>query len=461
MKKTKILMKIGMTIMLAALVYSANAQFKSGVEFVGRMESYTMKTTWDADTQTMFRYTDMRLRPWFGYEANKFLSGQFIFEIGDIPFGNVTKGGGIGADKIIVELKNAYLDIKFTEKQNIAPIHDAMLRFGIMGHKDPQSLIFEDDIAGIKYTGRYNELFYDIAYYLPKEDVSEKNINEKTYSFAERLFNIDALYKITPDVAAGFYGLAEIKTQAHDAAADTLNSAGYTFGGKDYVNKNTTNVWLSPYMKGKFKMVSVQAMLSYNMRSAEYEAVGKDIKVDEAAADKLKESVDNGSGMVLSLKSDIEATKTLKIGVNFAYAPGDEDKVDFWKPYKNKYSNGTQMIGYGINDFTSYSLINTGSHGIMLPTVTAMYAVNDNISLGGAFGMGMTTEDVEYKDKDGKDQKDTNLGMEISLSSKITAFEKLSLEPYFAMFMPGPATTKGSDTEDSQMRVGLVSKIRF
>ncbi|MBN2856905.1 MAG: hypothetical protein JXN63_00740, partial [Candidatus Delongbacteria bacterium] len=84
-----------------------------------------------------------------------------------------------------------------------------------------------------------------------------------------------------------------------------------------------------------------------------------------------------------------------------------------------------------------------------------------NISIGGAFGMAMTTVDVEFADSDGNDQKETNLGSEISLKSKIKLFEKLSVEPYFAMFMPGPATTKGSDAEDSQMRVGLVSKIKF
>jgi hypothetical protein len=106
-KKTRILIKVGMGLVLLGLVFSANAQFKSGVEVVGRMETYTMKTTWDADTQTMKRYTDMRLRPWFSYEANKNLSAQFLFEIGDIPFGNKDKGGAQGADQKIIELKNA------------------------------------------------------------------------------------------------------------------------------------------------------------------------------------------------------------------------------------------------------------------------------------------------------------------------------------------------------------------
>lgn len=456
MKKTRILIKIGMGLVLIGLVFSANAQFKSGVEVVGRMESYTMKTTWDADTQPLKRYTDMRLRPWFGFTANKHLSAQFVFEIGDIPFGNKDKGGAQGADQKIVELKNAYMDIQFTEKQNIAPIHDAKLRFGIMGHKDPQSLIFEDDIAGFLYTGRYNQLYYDIAYYLPNEHDGETNINASTYSYAEKLININPSYKITPKMTAGLYTLIHMAAQTADDAA-----VGYADGDEDLVNKNVSSTWLSPYFKGDFGMVSVDAMLSYNMRSAEYEAVGKDVTVDQAASDALSESAENGSGMMISLRSKIKATKALSFGVNLAYGAGDEDGVDYWKPYKNKYNNGTQMIGYGINDFSSYQLINTGAYGVMMPALTADFKINDNISIGGAFGMAMTTVDVEFADSDGNDQKETNLGSEISLKSKIKLFEKLSVEPYFAMFMPGPATTKGSDAEDSQMRVGLVSKIKF
>jgi len=202
-------------------------------------------------------------------------------------------------------------------------------------------------------------------------------------------------------------------------------------------------------------------MLSYNMRSAEYEAVGEEIEVDENAQTALEDGSENGSGMAISFKSSVKATETLSVGVNLAYIGGDKDKVDFWQPYRNKYANGTQMIAYGLNDKTTYNFINTGAHGIMMPAVTAKYILNDRIALGGAVGMAMTTEDVEYVDADGKDQKETNLGTEISLMSEINVFEKLKVEPYFAIFMPGKATTKNSDKEDSQMRVGLVANIKF
>jgi hypothetical protein len=452
---TRIAIKIGMAIMLLALVYSANAQFKSGVDVIGKAEMHNVKTTWDADTQTNHRYTDLRFRPWFNYEASKFISARFVFEIGDMAFGS-DKGGTIGADKEIVELKNAYIDIAFTEKQSVAPIHDAKIRFGMMGHKDPHSLILEDDVAGLNYTGRYNSLFYNIAYYIPT-DSGEKNINKETYSFGTDLINADISYKINDNMTLGAYNLIKMDTAADDKAA--LNNPDGT--DKDEVNKYSTSTWISPYFKGKFGIVSLDAMLSYNMRSAEYEAVGDTAVVAQTAADKLKDGVENGAGMAVSIKSSVAATEYLTIGINLAYAAGDKDKVDFWQPYRNKYNNGTQMIGYGLNDKTTYNFMNTGAHGIMLPALTAKYKVSDKLSFGGAFGMAMTTEDVEFTDADGKDQKDTNLGTEIALTSEFHVMEKLKVEPYFSIFMPGAASTKGAEKEDSQMRVGLVANIKF
>ena len=460
MNKTTIMLKTGMAIMLLMLVFCAKAQtFKSGVDVIGKAEFYNLKKAdWDADKQTMNRYTDLRLRPWFNYEASKYISARFVFEIGDMAFGG-DKGGMIGADKEIVELKNAYLDIAFTEPQTIAPIHDAKIRFGMQSHKDPHSLILEDDIAGLKYSGRFNSVFYDIAYYIPT-DSGEKNINKETYSFGTDLINADISYKINDNMTLGLYNLIKTDAAAHDAAADTT-SAGYADGGKDYVNKNSTSTWISPYFKGTFGIVSLDAMLSYNMRSAEYEAVGEEIEVDENAETALEEGSENGSGMAISFKSSVKATETLTVGVNMAYIGGDKDGVDFWQPYRNKYNNGTQMIGYGLNDKTTYNFINTGAHGIMMPAVTAKYILTDKIAFGGAVGMAMTTEDVEYVDADGKDQKDTNLGTEIALTSEIHVMEKLKVEPYFSIFMPGAASTKGADKEDSQMRVGLVANIKL
>ncbi|HQO10611.1 MAG TPA: hypothetical protein PLK90_10755 [Clostridiales bacterium] len=458
--KKVIMLKTGMAIMLLLLVFCAKAQtFKSGLDLIGKAEFHNLKKgDWDADKQTMNRYTDLRLRPWFNYEANKFISARFVFEIGDMAFGG-DKGGTIGADKEIVELKNAYLDIAFTEKQSVAPIHDAKIRFGMQSHKDPHSLILEDDIAGLKYSGRYNAFFYDIAYYIPT-DSGEKNINKDTYSFGTDLFNADIYYKINDNMTVGAYNLIKSDVSVHDAAADTL-SAGYTDGGKDYVNKNSLYTWISPYFKGTFGIVSLDAMLSFNTRSAEYEAVGEDIEVDGNAESSLEDGVENGSGMALSFKSTVKATETLSMGVNFAYIGGDKDGVDFWQPYKNKYNNGTQMIGYGLNDKTTYNLINTGAHGIMLPTVAAKYKLSDTMAFGGAVGMAMTTEDVEFTDADGKDQKETYLGTEISLTGEFHVMEKLKVEPYFAIFMPGAASTKGADKEDSQLRAGLVANIKF
>lgn len=42
--------------------------------------------------------------------ASESLSGTVYFEIGDTMWGQASSGGALGADKTIVELRNAYID---------------------------------------------------------------------------------------------------------------------------------------------------------------------------------------------------------------------------------------------------------------------------------------------------------------------------------------------------------------
>lgn len=466
--KTKIMIKVGLAAVLFGLVYSANAQFKSGMAFRTRMETYTIRTTWDADTQPQHTFTDFRIRPWFNYEASKKISSRFMLEIGNMRFGNTAQGLQMGSKPAsVVKMKRAYLDLQFTEVQRVAPIHEAKIRLGLMGEKDPHSLVLEEDIAGIKYSGRYNDLRYHLGYYVPAEGV-EKNVNGTTYSYNSTtsaygtgMILADISYRITPKITAGLYNIIDMDTRAADTAADVASS-GYDPGNiRDYVNKNSTKMWINPYFKGDFGMITIDALLSYNSRSAEYEAVGKDINVDQTQNDELNDHRDNGSGIALSLKSNIKATKDLNIGVNLAYIPGDEDGKDYWMQYKNKYQNGLEMIATGVSDGNSYNYINRGAEGIMIPALTFTYKVNDDITLRGGFGMAMTTEDVKWTAADGTEKSDTNLGTEILLGARVRLLEKMTLNPYFGMFMPGEANTKASDKQDSQMRTGIVASINF
>lgn len=466
--KTKIMIKIGLAAVLFGLVYSANAQFKSGMAFRMRSETYTIRTTWDSETQPRHAFTDFRLRPWFNYEANKNISARFMFEIGNMTFGNRAHGLNMGSKPAsVVKLKRAYLDIKFTEVQRVAPIHDAAIRFGFMGEKDPHSLVLEEDIAGIKYSGRYNDLRYHLGYFVPAEGV-ERNIEGTTYSYNNTpssygtgMILADINYRITPKITAGLYNIIDMDTREADSAADPA-SAGYDSENvKDYVNLNTTKMWINPYFRGDFGKIIVDAMISYNTRSAEYEAVGKNINVDQAQQDALEDHRDNGSGMAISLKTTIKAVKDLDIGFNFVYAGGDEDGKDYWIHHKNKYQNGLEMIATGVSDGNSYNYINRGADGIMIPALTFTYKMNDNLTLRGGFGIAMTTEDVKWTDSEGNEKSDTNLGTEILLGARYRLFEKMTLNPYFAMFMPGEANTRGSDKTDSQMRAGIVGSINF
>lgn len=62
--------------------------------------------------------------------ASESLSGTVYFEIGDTMWGQASSGGALGADKTIVELRNAYIDWT-------VPNTDLKFRMGIQGLSMP------------------------------------------------------------------------------------------------------------------------------------------------------------------------------------------------------------------------------------------------------------------------------------------------------------------------------------
>ena len=87
--------------------------------------------------------------------ASESLSGTVYFEIGDQIWGKAAQGGALGADGMIVELKNAYIDW-------IVPNTDLKVRMGLQGLALPSfttgsSQIFDDDVAGIVLSNKFND----------------------------------------------------------------------------------------------------------------------------------------------------------------------------------------------------------------------------------------------------------------------------------------------------------------
>ncbi len=87
--------------------------------------------------------------------ASESLSGTVFFEMGESKWGNSLFGAGLGADRAMVELKNAYIDW-------IIPNTEVKVRMGIQLFSLPSksthgSMILTDDAAGIAISNRFNE----------------------------------------------------------------------------------------------------------------------------------------------------------------------------------------------------------------------------------------------------------------------------------------------------------------
>lgn len=99
---------------------------------------------------------DARQRVRFKLEAvaSESLSGVIYFEMGDTNWGRASKGGALGTDGTIVEVKHAYLDW-------IVPETPLKLRMGLQYMEMPNaaggSALFADDAAGITASFAFND----------------------------------------------------------------------------------------------------------------------------------------------------------------------------------------------------------------------------------------------------------------------------------------------------------------
>ncbi|OQX93130.1 MAG: hypothetical protein B6I17_04145 [Tenericutes bacterium 4572_104] len=420
--------------------------FSAGFAFRmrGAMETVTEGT--DADTQAYNRYTDIRVRPSFGYKVNNMVSAKLTFEVGDVTFGvdkdklGRSSGGGYMADGVNVETKHAYIDIK--------PNKNHSFRAGLQPYLDKHSLIFDEDLAGIKWDGKFDKVNTSLAWFVT-EDNGEENIDEATYSFGNDIILAELGYTVNKDMKIGLTNIIQMtKTEATIEGEEKSAEIPDT-------NLDEMGIWIAPHFQGDFGKFDIGAVFAYNMRSAEFD------KVKDNELNKDLEDPDDQSGMAFSLKANIKPDKKLNIGLNFLYTSGDEDGKDYYKDISHFYGNGLEILSGGCAiDRTTHGWDGTifSDKGTMLPVATVDYKVNKNFTIGGAFGMAMTLEDVKYGE-----ESDTNLGMEFDVKAKVKMCDAINVTPFAAFFMPGDAFAyqngqvdeKGDALTDMQIKIGF------
>ena len=171
--------------------------------------------------------------------ASESLSGTVFFEIGDQVWGRASQGAALGADGMIVEVKRAYLDW-------IVPNTDLKVRMGLQGLGLPafttgSSQIFDDDVAGIVLSNKFNDMVTLTAFWArPYNDNFAGWTTNNHYTPANYMDNVDMFglllplsfdgVKVTPWAAIAAIGPNALNPALSNNAWGGYNTAGAGLG---------------------------------------------------------------------------------------------------------------------------------------------------------------------------------------------------------------------------------------
>lgn len=194
--------------------------------------------------------------------ASEALSGTVYFEIGDQIWGRANDGAALGADGVVVEVKNAYIDW-------MVPQTDLQFRMGIQGLILPNvaggSAIMDDDVAGIVASYKFNDNvsltalwarpFNDNYGGFPRGVTvgnahGSRNYLDNVDLFALMLpINVDG-FSITPWVMYGMYGRNAFNGNAVDEIHPYMGTMFAPAGANPNFLRRTTGTYGNAFWAG-------------------------------------------------------------------------------------------------------------------------------------------------------------------------------------------------------------------
>ncbi|MBN2790318.1 MAG: hypothetical protein JXR69_09025 [Candidatus Delongbacteria bacterium] len=426
-------MKKLLSILILVSLAMAFAQIKFGMNMRVRSELQNLNST-DADTQIYDKKADLRFRPFVDYNINDNLIVKAVFEVGDIQFGT-NPSADLGTDGINTETKNLYL--------SIIPNEDHKITIGLLPYQDPHGFIFNADVAGILWNGRFNKYNVDLGWFAPY-DLDEVNINENTYSYGTTFFALGLTYDLNEKVTLGLSNYLVFTREEYNIPVLT-------------VNRDEVSIFVAPRVIGNYGKIKFDAQFVVNNRYYDYDVIDGDPATFSQPHDPDK------TGTGFSLKSSFEVDSKLSLRANFLYR-GCQTMYENFETYAPFYDTGLEIINQtpdGIAernpmDFDLYQEL-----GVALPSVFVDYKLKDNLTLTG--GLGVFMFDQNY----GKVSDAMYQGTEFDLKAKITMYESLDIIPYMAFFLPDVGYARVMDLsnqdhpEDMIMKLGTTLKYCF
>jgi len=366
-------------LMLIVLVVAIASLAAQNFSYSGELRTRgTMYNDVSVNSKTT-SYIDSRLHLTLENKMNENLKAVAMFEIGDIVWGDALSGGGLDTRGTNVETANLYVDY-------LCPVTNMNAKVGLFWWGDHQSLVFDDDWAGISLSKKVLDN-YSLEIGLAKE-TDHKTTNSD---------NSDVYF-----------------------AAFTNDNMGVQALYKNYNNGNSYDFWLLPYYSTKFNEIDLDAVVGITM--------GRDDAAD----------VDN-FGWAISAKMKMQAM--IDLGMNVLITSGDDQGQE--KTFKSLgncewYFNGLQIFGRGIHTDAnvSWNGAENGGYGLIQLVLTGSKQMTDMTRVHGAIGMTNTMA---------KKNDETYMGSEVDLGAEMKLYEALHFDIVGAYAIPGDALAKDID----------------
>ncbi len=420
--------KILLLVLVLAAVTMWAAEFKTDGELRTRMSMYDFyndgsEVALGKDLKTK-AFAETRFQLGFTSEFSKDLKAYFKIEAGNVLFGG--SGGQIGTKAVNVETKHLMLDYN-------CPMTGMNAKIGLQPYYTHNSLIFDDDMAGIFLNKKVNEDF--------GITVGTFKQNENTAA--------DGSSFIT-DGDKDYY---------------LINASFMTYGLDFIYNKSRssnlrTEMWFAPYGSFSNDVFSIDGMFAYNSGTT----VGGFHNTD---TDKYEDLTN--SGMALNVKGGFTGVENLTLNLDFLYLSGtdqenaDKAETDEFNVISTYYMNGLEIFGLGVNDDLNIGGYNPnyatsdGTFGTMSIVMYGAYKMNEKFTPKAAFGMVSTAGEFVF----GDNKKGTSVATEIDLGFNYKLFEALDFDFCAAMAMPGDKWTMGTEEADSATEMSAKLTYKF
>jgi hypothetical protein len=158
--KKRLVMLVAVVAVIAIALPALALEFKYGGMYRLRWQSNDNVTDGASAFDDNQNYMDQRLRMYFDFVASENLRVVTKWEV-DTMWGNgfdkFSTGGGVGADSINLEMKNAYVDFNI-------PYTPVRATLGVQGVSFLTGWIVDDDFSSAKFTARFDPVRVTMGY---------------------------------------------------------------------------------------------------------------------------------------------------------------------------------------------------------------------------------------------------------------------------------------------------------